>query len=60
VLQTVADKKVVAKLFEKIGPRFKDRKGGFTRIIRLGPRHGDAAEMVLLELVEREEPEEKK
>ena len=58
-LETVADKKVVAKLFEKIGPRFADRNGGYTRIIRLGQRHGDAAEMVLLELVEREEPETK-
>lgn len=53
VLETVSDKKVVTKLFDKIGPRFKDRKGGYTRIIRLGRRQGDAAEMVLLELTER-------
>lgn len=57
VLQTVTDKKVVEKLFDKIGPRFKTRNGGYTRIIKLGPRHGDNAEMVLFELTDREAPE---
>jgi large subunit ribosomal protein L17 len=43
---------VVKKLFDDIAPRFATRKGGYTRVLHLGPRLGDAAEMVLLELVE--------
>jgi large subunit ribosomal protein L17 len=42
---------VVTKLFEEIGPKYADRNGGYTRILKLGPRRGDCAEMVFLELV---------
>jgi len=42
----------VKKLFEEIGPRYADRNGGYTRMFKLGPRQGDTAEMVVLELVE--------
>ena len=46
------DEGIVAKLFTNIAPRMKDRNGGYTRIIKLGERKGDAAEVVILELVD--------
>jgi large subunit ribosomal protein L17 len=46
------DEGIVAKLFTNIAPRMKDRNGGYTRIIKLGERQGDAAEVVILELVD--------
>ena len=51
----IQDKTVLKKLFDVIGPRFVGRPGGFTRVLQLGPREGDGAEMALLELVIREE-----
>jgi large subunit ribosomal protein L17 len=58
------DEGVVAKLFTDIGPRMKERNGGYTRVLKLGERYGDAAEMVILELVDYklkiEDVEEKK
>jgi large subunit ribosomal protein L17 len=51
VLAYVNDETVVKNLFDTIAPRYEGRQGGYTRIIRIGPRRGDAAEMVILELV---------
>lgn len=55
VLTMVPDTEVVHRLFDTIAARFADRHGGYTRIIKAGPRPGDAAPMVLLELVDRAE-----
>lgn len=51
VLSYVYDETVVTKLFEEIAPRYEERNGGYTRILKLGPRRGDNAEVVFLELV---------
>lgn len=60
VLRTVQERMVVKRLFDEIGPRFSDRNGGYTRIVKLGPRLGDRAPMVLFELLgEPETPKTK-
>lgn len=51
VLRRIQNKVVLTKLFEEIGPSFADRDGGYTRILKLGPRRGDSSELCLIELV---------
>ena len=53
----IADEKILNKLFTEIGPRMKDRNGGYTRILKLGFRQGDAADTVIFELVDYKLPE---
>ena len=63
VMQVVRDKKVVDKLFDTIAPRYTERPGGYTRIIKLGHRSGDNASLSVIELVEEEftaKPKKKK
>lgn len=55
----ITDEAILAKLFTDLGPRFKERNGGYTRILRIGERKHDAADMVVLELVDRKEDDKK-
>jgi large subunit ribosomal protein L17 len=59
VARKIQDEAVLAKLFTEIAPRFKERAGGYTRVLRIGLRKQDAADMVILELVERKVDEKK-
>ena len=52
VAKFIQDEKILNKVFTEIGPRMKDRQGGYTRILKIGFRQGDAADMVILELVD--------
>jgi large subunit ribosomal protein L17 len=52
VVSKLGDNQVIKRLFDEIAPRFANRPGGYTRMLKLGPRMGDSAEMVILELVE--------
>jgi large subunit ribosomal protein L17 len=55
IARDIQDEAMLAKLFKEIGPRMKDRNGGYTRILRVGTRAHDAADMVILELVDRKD-----
>ena len=50
----IRDKAMVAKLFETLGPRYQDRSGGYTRVLKAGFRYGDSAPMAVIELVDRD------
>ena len=52
VVSKLGDNQLIKRLFDEIAPRFANRNGGYTRMLKLGPRMGDSAEMVILELVE--------
>ncbi len=50
----IADREIMQKLFDQIGPRFRDRNGGYTRILKLGARRGNGAEVAVIELLGRD------
>jgi large subunit ribosomal protein L17 len=52
VARRIQDREVLAKLFDEIGPRYAERPGGYTRVVKLGHRAGDAADLAIIELVE--------
>lgn len=60
VARDIQDKAILAKLFTDIAPRFRERAGGYTRVLKIGQRLGDATEMAILELVIRKETVKKK
>ncbi len=51
-ISKLGDNQLIKRLFDEIAPRYANRNGGYTRVLKLGPRMGDSAEMVILELVE--------
>ena len=56
-LETIRSKDVTSKLFDQLAERYRERPGGYTRVIKLGRRPGDSAEMSIIELVDREDQE---
>ena len=51
ILKDIEDTEVVTRLFDEVAPRYAERPGGYTRLVRVGPRRGDGAEMAIVELV---------
>jgi large subunit ribosomal protein L17 len=51
ILKDITDTEVVTKLFDEVAPRYVERPGGYVRIVRVGPRRGDSAELAVIELV---------